>query len=217
MPVEAAYAAKYLDENFLRQIRSLVAVLHRPRQQRVDRLMVARDEPRKRFFGTCLQFLDECCFFGLNRQRAGQIAHGEVRLHFSVLPRISQQGHLLHLEEPAPEVEYPAKPLNFKIAKTLAATTLRLLKNRRRKTLVTGGGVENDCRLTAGGPRSYCVRHRDPSKSAFPVTESVISGGLTLEQCWSCLDRKAQSCATFSTRLHAVSTSVAARGRPPCS
>src|SRR6202035_3569268 len=70
------------------------AVLHRTREERVDGLVVARDEPRKRRLRTCAQLGYESGFFGLNRQRAGDIAHGEVRLQTSVLPPYRKSGTL---------------------------------------------------------------------------------------------------------------------------
>ena len=48
--------------------------------------MVARDKPRKGLFGAGLELLDQSRLFGLERKRAGKIAHGEVRLQISVLP-----------------------------------------------------------------------------------------------------------------------------------
>jgi hypothetical protein len=47
--------------------------------------MVARDQPRKCFLGAGSKLVDQSRLFRLDRQRAGYIAHGEVRLQF-VLP-----------------------------------------------------------------------------------------------------------------------------------
>ena len=87
---ETAHAAENLDEDFLGQVGSIGAVLHGARQQRKNRLMVARDKPRKRFLRAGPQLRDQSRFFGLERQRAGKIAHGEVRLQISSPPTLPQ-------------------------------------------------------------------------------------------------------------------------------
>jgi len=79
--VKVADAPKNLDEDFLGQICGIGAIRHGTRKQGVDRLMEARDQPRKCFLRAGLKFSDQCRFFGLQRQRARNIAHGEVRLH----------------------------------------------------------------------------------------------------------------------------------------
>ena len=76
----------------------------------VNWLVVARDKPRKGFFRAGPQLRNESRFVGLERQRAGNIAHGEVRLQISVLPHylndrtlgICQSRHLLKKGDPVP-------------------------------------------------------------------------------------------------------------------
>ena len=87
LAVKAAYSAKDLNEDFLSKVGGVGAVAHGARQQRINGLMVMRDQPRKRLLGAGSQFFNESRLFGLERQRASKIAHGEVRLQFSALPR----------------------------------------------------------------------------------------------------------------------------------
>jgi len=85
--MKISYPTEDLHKNFLSQVGGLGAILHRARQQRVDGLVVTRDQPRKCFLRAGLKIRYQCPLFGLERQRAGNIAHGEVRLHFRILPR----------------------------------------------------------------------------------------------------------------------------------
>src|SRR5215472_876831 len=81
--METANASKDLHEYFLGEVRSIGAVVQRACKKRVDRLVVARDQPGKCFFRACLEFRDQSGFVGLDRKRADEISHGEIRLQFS--------------------------------------------------------------------------------------------------------------------------------------
>jgi hypothetical protein len=63
--------------------------------------MVARDEPRERFFRAGPQLLYESCFFRLKREHADKVTHGEFRLKLGIFPSIPQLGHFWHLENTA--------------------------------------------------------------------------------------------------------------------
>src|SRR5579875_966627 len=85
--MKALHAAEDLHEDFLRKVGSVGAIAKRARQQRENWLMIACDQPRKRFFRAGPQLFDKSCFFGMERQRAGDIAHDEIRLQ-TVFPSI---------------------------------------------------------------------------------------------------------------------------------
>ena len=87
LAVKTVDAAKDLDENFLGQVGGVGLVAHRAREQRINRLMVVCDQPGKRLLRTRPQLCHESRFVGLERECAGKIAHGEVRLQVSTLPR----------------------------------------------------------------------------------------------------------------------------------
>ena len=57
LAVKTADAAEDLDENFLGEVGSVGAVAHGARQQRINRLMVVRDQPGKRLFRAGSKFL----------------------------------------------------------------------------------------------------------------------------------------------------------------
>jgi hypothetical protein len=80
--MKAAYAAEDFYKYFLREIGSVGPVLHCAGQEGKNGLVIAGNQPRKRLFGAGLQFRNEGRLFGLERQRAGHVAHGEIRLQF---------------------------------------------------------------------------------------------------------------------------------------
>ena len=86
LAVKATHPPENLHEDFLGEVGGICAVLNGARQQRVNWLVVARDQPRESLLGAGLQFRNQSCLFGLEGQRTGKIAHGEVRLHISILP-----------------------------------------------------------------------------------------------------------------------------------
>ena len=60
-----ADTAKDFDEDFLGEVGRFGAVLHGARQQGIDRLVIARDQPRERLLRSGLKFCDQCRLFGL--------------------------------------------------------------------------------------------------------------------------------------------------------
>ena len=65
LAVKTAHSPEDLHKDFLGQVGGVGAVLHGARQQRVDRLVVARDQPRKSLLGAGPQFRDQSRLFGL--------------------------------------------------------------------------------------------------------------------------------------------------------
>src|ERR1700728_3643082 len=139
LTMKIADAAENFHEDFLGQVCSLGSVLHSARQQGINRLVIACDEPRKRFVGAGSQFRDQSRLFGLERQRAGNVAHGKVRLQISVLPHyrtarpsvISKRALRFHWPIPC--------PLN-----TIAATGLPAAHTRQSGTRSAAGNSRSE-------------------------------------------------------------------------
>jgi hypothetical protein len=134
----------------------------------------ARDQPRKRFLRTGLKLRDQCRFFGLQRQRAGYVAHGEVRLH-SVSSHITAKF--------------------ARLASTLFASSQKIMQNSQipnaRKSFCCGHSpngpqkpplkphpaaecAENGTSASNRMSRAlYYLRHRNPPQ-VFPVTRGLF-------------------------------------------
>ena len=81
--MKTATPAEDLYEDFLGEIGGIGAVIQNAREKRVDGLVVVRDKPRECLFRAGSKFSNKSRFLGLEGNRAGKIAHGEVRLQFS--------------------------------------------------------------------------------------------------------------------------------------
>src|ERR1700690_1459126 len=85
--MKTADAAKDFDKYFLGQVGSIGLVAKGAREQRINWLGIVCDQPGESLLRTPPQLFDQSRFVGLERECAGNVAHGEVRLQFSVLPR----------------------------------------------------------------------------------------------------------------------------------
>src|ERR1035441_8572602 len=158
--MKAAHAPEDLYKNFLGQVGSGVAVLHGARQQRVDGLMEARDQPRKGFLGAGLKLCYESRLFGFKGQRTGKIAHGEVRLHSRVLPLYRNRSKLGICQIRAGiKPGFRLRPLT-PTAEKMPPRIQYCLGVRRRRTLASR---PVSCVL-------HYLRHRN-TPQVFPVTQ----------------------------------------------
>jgi hypothetical protein len=55
-------SAEHLDEYFLSHVRRVSAVVQHSRKERVNGLVIVRNQPGKGFFRACLKFRDQCGF-----------------------------------------------------------------------------------------------------------------------------------------------------------
>ncbi len=62
--MEAADAAKDLDEDFLRDVGCVGGIVEAARDQRIKRLMILRDQETERLLGSGLEVGDESYVFG---------------------------------------------------------------------------------------------------------------------------------------------------------
>ena len=69
--VEAANAAEDLDEDFLGDVGGVGGVVEAAGDQRVERLMILRDEQSERLLGAGLEVGDKSCIFCGDADRAG--------------------------------------------------------------------------------------------------------------------------------------------------
>src|ERR1035437_3981459 len=158
LTVKAPHAPEDLDEDFLGQVGGIGPVMHGPRQQRVNRLVVVRYQPRKGFFRAGPEFINESRLVRLERERAGNIAHGEVRLHSESSHDNATSNKLARTFLGGPNCECLLCPL-------VPAAKL----NRRKPDTATECA---GCGTLAGGlmfRALYCLRHRNTPK-VFPVT-----------------------------------------------
>ena len=68
--MEAANAAEDLDEDFLGDVGGVGGVIEAARNQRIERLMILRDEDGKRLFGAGLEVGYKSCIFCPDANRA---------------------------------------------------------------------------------------------------------------------------------------------------
>ena len=79
--VEAANAAEDLDEDFLGDVGGVGRVVEAARDQRIERLMILRDENGERVLGAGLEVGYKSSIFGGDANCAREMAHYHARLH----------------------------------------------------------------------------------------------------------------------------------------
>lgn len=79
--MEAANIPEDLNKDFLSDVGGLGGVRQAAGDQRIERLMILRDENAKGILAASLKVGDERGFFRCYTYRAGQISHERARLH----------------------------------------------------------------------------------------------------------------------------------------
>ena len=83
--MECANSPENLHKDLLRQVGRIRRVPHRPRQQRVDRLVLPVDQPGKSLFRTGLQFGHKCRLLCPKAERTSDISQCDIRLQVNAL------------------------------------------------------------------------------------------------------------------------------------
>ncbi len=81
LAVKAADIAEDFNENLLRNIGGIGRVLQTARNQRIERLVILRDELGEGRFGSGSQLCNESSLFARQINHARQITHCAARLH----------------------------------------------------------------------------------------------------------------------------------------